>query len=571
MSSPRRTAVLVLLVASLSACGGSSSIDDTASGGNDGVPVDCAGSPRPELMAPDGWTVCADSGLAETADEFSFENWGGPVTSDAFTPQLMVTMFGFDNTCMPEATGCVLYPAAQQWMDQMNAAIEGGRCEGMATLSQRLNLERDTAGSLQAGATTASELSRDTAEVGSSIARWWASQTFDEVRATTEPTRDWSPSRMVDEVVAALNASAGPTLGLYGNGEAHAVTPIAVSTDNAGQYVIHVYDNNYPGRILPLYIDTSAETWAYDMAAANAGEESEQWGGGTGTMDLTLLDSREKATSAPWSNESVTKGSTVVTASSRGKTVVGLQITAGSTIIDTRDPSTWVDGIDVFPMRGALAGTGVSVVVPPSVGRTTVKAIVGDSVKGTPVNLVMTVDFPGRGSTQIETEVVDGEEFDSPSFSFEGDEGDYSFEADGSGDIRLEYAFGEEEVNYDLSGDVTFKVDEGDDSSDLALLGSDGEEVWQSEFDGEDDDGIYGSYDIAFDDATGNLVESETAFESFDVSDDAGEATTDTSSDTKPTDSNDGTNDVSTATEAPSDTVGDQPATTDPSTDDTTP
>ena len=130
--------------------------------------------------------------------------------------------------------------------DLMNAAIEGGRCEGMATLSQRVLLGRDSADSLQSGAITTSDLSRDSADVGSSIALWWASQTFDEVRESTYPTRDLEPSQIVSEVIDALQSSAGPTIGIYGNGQAHALTPIAVSTDGSGSFIIHVYDNNYP-------------------------------------------------------------------------------------------------------------------------------------------------------------------------------------------------------------------------------------------------------------------------------------------------------------------------------------
>ena len=73
--------------------------------------------------------ACVDSGLTSNIDEFAFENWGGPAESASFTADTLVSIFGYENTCMPDASGCVMYPAAQQWMDQMNAAIEGGRCE----------------------------------------------------------------------------------------------------------------------------------------------------------------------------------------------------------------------------------------------------------------------------------------------------------------------------------------------------------------------------------------------------------------------------------------------------------
>ena len=402
-------------------CGESGDTTEGATTDQSGAAPGCTESPRPELAAPDGWLVCADSGLMPSVDDFAFENWGGPSVSASFSPAVMVSMFGYDNVCMPDTTGCVMYPAAQQWSDQMSAAIEGGRCEGMATLSQRLLEGRDSATDLQAGATSAAELSRDSELVGSSIAKWWASQTFDQVRETTEPTRDWAPSRIVDEVASALLSRSGPTVGLYGNGQAHAVTPVAVSTDGAGSYILHVYDNNYPGRILPLNVDANAETWSYDMAAANAGEEAEVWSGGTGTLDLTLMDSREAPPAAPWTDGSAMKGSTVVTISSRGASVVGLRVATATTTVDTRDPSTWIDGIGVFPILGATVGTGVSVVVSPSAGRAKVTPYVDATSGGASIPVVMTIDQPGRGSTQVETEISpDAPEGEVIEFSFDG-------------------------------------------------------------------------------------------------------------------------------------------------------
>ena len=475
--------------------------------------------------------ACVDSGLTSNIDEFAFENWGGPAESASFTADTLVSIFGYENTCMPDASGCVMYPAAQQWMDQMNAAIEGGRCEGMATLSQRLLEGRDVAGDLQAGAMSTVDLSRDTEMVGGSIAKWWASQTFDAVRRSTEPTREWSPSRMVNEIVSALQSKKGPTLGLYGADQAHAITPVAVTTDGAGSFIVHVYDNNYPGRILPVNIDANAETWSYDMAAANSGEEAAIWSGGTGTMDLTLMDSREAATSAPWSDESETKGSTTVTVSTGGRSHVGLQIRTDSATVNTDDRSTWADGISVFPFLDGDGNSGVSVVVPKSMGKATVTPVLGASGGTEAVPLVMTVDFPGRGSTQIQADLSDEELATLPEFTFEGDEAGYSFEVDGGGEFDLEYAYGEEEADYDLSGDVTFSVEEGDDNTDLSLRDSDGNEVWQSEFDGEDDDGVYGSVDISYDEDTGTLEESTSEFESYVITDDADGATDETSVD----------------------------------------
>ncbi|MEN9803955.1 MAG: hypothetical protein RIS41_802, partial [Actinomycetota bacterium] len=185
-------------------CGGGGSSDQTVSDdvatesasiapADDATFDNCVDEPRPELGLPAGWTTCADSGLVPPADGFGFENWGGPPTADAFTPSLAVSMFGEAAVCVDTTDGCVLHPAAQQWIDQMNLAIQGGRCEGMAVLSQRFFEGRDDVANFQSEASITAELSRDELTVGSSIARWWASQTFPAVRAATAPTLEWEP------------------------------------------------------------------------------------------------------------------------------------------------------------------------------------------------------------------------------------------------------------------------------------------------------------------------------------------------------------------------------------------
>lgn len=526
----RRLALVVapLLISAISCGGGGGSSgsesNDAASSQTDSADTSfldsCTETPRADLGLPDGWLTCSDSGLLPPSDGFSFENWGGPPESDAFTPTLAISMFGQDAVCIDVTNGCVLYPAAQQWIDQMNAAIQGGRCEGMAVLSQRLYDGNDTAAQLQSNASLTSDLQRQELTVGSSIARWWASQTFPAVREPTSATRDWTPEQIAARIAEALTNREGVTLGLYGPDAAHAVTPLAVSTDGADQILVSLYDNNYPGQITPLFIDRATQTWSYDIAAANSGTDAQTWSGSTGTLDLTLMKEREVAAPAPWSDDSQTKGATMITVSTGGASKAGVLISAGGQTIDSRNIATAVPGVDIYPFRGYRFGTGATVVISASLGKVTVTPVVGEVVDPSVelIRLTVTIDFPGIGSSQLQGD-FDPEQADAelPEISFEGDEGDYSFDVDGSGEFELDVAYGEEATSFDLTGDADFSFEETDDSSNLDLLDAEGNSLWESEFDGSDDDGAYGYTEITFDAETGEFVDEEVPAEAYEI------------------------------------------------------
>lgn len=431
-------------------------------------------------------------------------------------------MFGQDAVCIDASNGCVLYPAAQQWLDQMNAAIQGGRCEGMAVLSQRLFDGNDAVVQLQSNAALTSDLVREETNVGSSIARWWASQTFPAVREPTTATRDWTPEQIAARVAEALANREGVTLGLYGPDAAHAVTPLAVSTDGANLIVVSLYDNNYPGQITTLLIDRATQTWSYDVAAANSGTAAETWSGSTGTLDLTFMKDREVAVPAPWTDESQTKGSTMITVSTGGASKAGLLISVDGRTIDSRDVTTTVPGVDIYPFRGYRFGTGATVVVSATLGRVTVTPVLGEVVDPSvaSISLTVTFDFPGVGSSQLSGD-FDPEQADAelPKVSFEGDEGDYSFDLDGTGELELDIAYEEEAAEFDLSGDSDVSFHEDEDGSTIDLVDTTGNEVWTSDFDGLDDDGKYGAEQVNFDEESGDLLVSEGLFEAYEIDD----------------------------------------------------
>lgn len=551
--------------------------------------AECTGEPRPELELGDGFRVCADSGLHPVADEFSFANWGGPTPGDAFSPSLLVTMFGESNVCMDTTDGCVLYPAAQQWMDQMNSAIQGGRCEGMAVLSQRLltgrTLVTDLAATGSTSPSTVADLSNSDQRVLDSISRWWATQTFDAVASRTARNRTLSPTAVAEALVPALVAGDGPTIGIYANGQGHSVTPVAVSTDGANTLVISVYDNNFPGLMLPITIDRLSDTWSYDTAAGNSNSPTEVWSGATGTIDWTDMADREQQQDPPWGPAGDTRGATVITISTAGRSTAGLSLTVGGATIDTRDLSQSIAGVRVDPFRGA--STGARVTIEPKLGTVVATPIAGTPIAGTgePVPLTMTIDSPGKGSLQFRA-AIDADTAEVPTFTFDNDE-QFSLSVKGKGSFELDYAYGEESVAFDLTAGGQVEVSEDDDSSTVSLYDDEGNTVWDSGFDGVDDDGEYGSVEVTFDDDSNALSEAESLFDAYDVSD----ATVDESTDPDTTavdDSDsvddggtddsgfDDTDDTGTDDTEPDDTGSDdtEPVDSepvDPGTDDTTP
>ncbi len=48
-------------------------------------------------------------------------------------------------------------------------------------------------------------------------------------------------------------------------GAGHAITPFAIAGPADGEAVIWVWDNNHPGQARPVYIDTTAWSWRYDL------------------------------------------------------------------------------------------------------------------------------------------------------------------------------------------------------------------------------------------------------------------------------------------------------------------
>jgi hypothetical protein len=245
--------------------------------------------PEEATAAPESsGTIVSDLGFRPDANGFSFENYGDQGEENMSANDVW-RMFG-DAACSRIEDGeCTLTPPGQQWLEQVNSAMSGGHCEGMAVLSNLFYT-----GYLQAkdfGADTVPELElADNIPLQREIAYWWATQ-------STYPARDGivqqTPSGVLNTLMTSL--AAGPeggdqyAIGFYKRdfSGGHAVTPYAVEDRGDGIYAIMIYDNNYPGEAREITVDTNSDTWSY-VGSTNPAEEADEYEGDAESMTLEL-------------------------------------------------------------------------------------------------------------------------------------------------------------------------------------------------------------------------------------------------------------------------------------------
>lgn len=427
---PRLLAGAGVMSAIASGCGGRSatpevqpSVQATVGGATQ---IQCEGAPRDGVALDPQAQACADNGFGIGADQFAFPNWGGQGTLDATG---MVAMFGPDAVCAKQSDGeCTLIPAAAAWLDQVNQAMAGGRCEGMAVVDARLQDGGESVAALQNGADATVDLLQETVPVVDEIEYWWATQMVAEVAEPTAEVLAKQPSEVVAVLVDGLKAGAGYTLGMYTEDAAHAVTPFAVSRSSDGTYDIAIYDNNDPTIISHVIVDPVAQTWTYDQGAINPGEQATVWAGtGPGTLDLTAMDLRSGPFAAPFGDPEseaakgeVTRTFLITAGLAPGEGSVGAKITAGGVTVDTTTSMEGVQGLPagvvVTPIKAQTSGqgtvVGVQVSAPSGVGELSVLPVVRPSDRSESTGATnrrvptsVSVDAPGQPRVTVSARV----------------------------------------------------------------------------------------------------------------------------------------------------------------------
>ena len=242
------------------------------------------GSPVHTVHAQNSGAVT--DGFNPKTDSFSFENYGNDSGYTNLTAVEVRRMFGDQVCARLSGDKCVLTPPAQQWMDQTNAAMAGGHCDGMATLSSLLyNKKVDIS---QFGSSEADTLKIDGNQpLQREIAYWWSTQ-------TTSPGNSndvkGTPADIIKTVNTAIqNKSETYTVGIFqpDGSQGHSITAYGVKDQGNGVYWLMVYDNNYPNQERYIVVDTTANTWYYTTAADPSAAENDYKGDAT-TQSLTL-------------------------------------------------------------------------------------------------------------------------------------------------------------------------------------------------------------------------------------------------------------------------------------------
>jgi hypothetical protein len=230
--------------------------------------------------------IVADSGFRPETDGFSFENYGNDVEPDNLEPANVQTLFG-DIVCLRGSEDdCQLTPAAKTWMENQNAAMAGGHCEGFSVLALRMFGKKVDPADYGARQTASLDILGNT-DLQSSIAEHF---TYQSLPPILEARVSGTPTQVLQRLEKSLNSGDELyTLGIYKSDftGGHAITPFAIEDQGDGQYAILVYDNNFPGVTRAVHVDVDEDRWNY-VGGTNPKNTDEVYEGDakTGTLEL---------------------------------------------------------------------------------------------------------------------------------------------------------------------------------------------------------------------------------------------------------------------------------------------
>ena len=225
--------------------------------------------------------------FAPSTQGFNFLNYGNEEGIENLTATELQRLFGKDVCAEGEGATCVLTPPAQRWMEETNKGMNGGHCEGMATVALMLEL-----GKLKAedfgGKTTFEIPFKDNKPLQHEIALWFSTQGIAPMSAAE--VRTLTPNQIADTLAEAFKTGKETyTLGFYmADGSAgHATTPYAIVDKSPDETWIMHYDNNFPGEERHITIDRKANKWTY-FTAADPKEPGATYEGDAESKSLTI-------------------------------------------------------------------------------------------------------------------------------------------------------------------------------------------------------------------------------------------------------------------------------------------
>jgi hypothetical protein len=372
------------------------------------------GYPLPECAGQDP-ASCSYDGFDPAVHGFNFPNWAEKGELDATG---MVALFGAKAVCAKRTEqGCVLYPAAREWAEQVNEAMVGGHCEGMAVMAARLFRGDARLADLDPDAGSTYELTFEDPDVRQAIDLWWTTQMLAPVQEAYTAFHSYRPSEIAAELAVGLQTGKGYTMGIYGPQGGHGITPFAVTQDG-DRIAISVYDNNFPGTVQRIYIDPVTERWSYAMGSTNPDAPTGGWEGGTGTIELTPMASRALPAAAPFDDSGkrnkVARFAHLTVTSPDPDARVGVELTVDGRTYDTTDLAAALpEGVSSRPIIGsALAGKGTVMTIDRSIvtsftARTKTGVIPGTAPMSEETPVTLSID--AVGSPRITARYVESE------------------------------------------------------------------------------------------------------------------------------------------------------------------
>ena len=522
-------APMVVLACVVSACGSGAPESSAASAlsGANGGPGEAAASgnsyPLPDCTGQDPKT-CSYDGFDPMVDGFSFANWGETGKLGATG---LIALFGESKVCATVTSrGCVLYPAAQEWADQVNEEMSHGHCEGMAVMAARLFRGDIDPQDLDPAAESTFDLVLEDPDVESAIDTWWATQLLAPVQQAYLAFQKYRPSEIAAELAAGLQRGDGYTMGIYSPPVAHAITPFAV-TREGNRIAISVYDNNFPGTVQRIMIDPVAEQWRYAVGSTNPDEPTGGWEGGIGTIELTPMSSRALPSIAPFDDapaKGVARGNSATThlllTSPDPQAQTSVVLTIDGRTYDTSNPTVALpDGVLVRTTLGeVLSGRGTAVAVDGSkVKSFSASPRATGSATGS-TRFTMSADAVGAPRSTVHAVASSGEPTGqfvvNPGVNLTIDSGDWT-------DAEVNIANGLNSVDFPLDDDLDMSVITDDDGvADVEFLDEDGDVVGEYAIDDETEDGMVMDSTAEFDADTGEFDVTEEEAEPEDVDED---------------------------------------------------
>jgi hypothetical protein len=271
-------------------------------------------APPPVTVLEAGASV--ETGFDVNKQGFNFQNYGNEATPANLGPAEARRMFGDQVCAETNEGGCVLTPSAERWLAQMNDAMSGGHCEGMAVLS--LLMQRGKVAPKDFGGESAHDLQLGgNAKLQREIAYWWSTQLVAPVAGSRVEA---TPSEIVDRLTAAFaDKKETFTLAFFkpDGSQGHATTAYGVQDKGNGTVWILHYDNNFPNEERHIEVDRATNTWKYNTAA-NPSDPPEEYTGTAESKSLMIVpgSARDQRLVCPFCGD-VTPGSTPPVGSKR--------------------------------------------------------------------------------------------------------------------------------------------------------------------------------------------------------------------------------------------------------------